>query len=715
VLDLQPLLAPGKLPLRLLRGPKELREPDTVIREREPAAIALNYRPDIDGLRAVAVLAVIGFHAFPRWVTGGFIGVDIFFVISGFLISTIILHGLERGTHSLVDFYARRVRRILPALVLVLTACFAFGWFVLYVDEYQQLGKHITGGAGFVSNFVLWWESGYFNEAAETKPLLHLWSLAIEEQYYLIWPLCLWAAWKWRNSVILLIVGVALVSFAYNVYALRADAIGDFYSPQTRFWELLVGSLLAYASLRGMSSIKRSTNVSAALDWWPRQNAQFPAPSRRSSAWYDLQSGLGAALIATGLLLLTSKFGFPGVWALLPVVGAALIIASGPEAFINRAVLSHPILVWIGLISFPLYLWHWPLLSFARIIESGSPSPGLRCGLVVGAVALAWLTYRVVERPIRSGSHGRIKAAGLLVAMAAVAMVGYTAWSGAGFDPRLKSQSEFLGYFENQRPEWHYFEKINFFTRWRSECAFFDAEKYRKNELVGAVADSEPRASLDPACYTRDRRYSKAVLLWGDSQAQQLAPGLTDSLPNDWQLLQIASSACKPDADREAPSTTSQCAQSNYFAAKTIRETKPDVVLIAQLAVFSPEWATAIAAKLKKLGAGKIVFVGPAPRWRADLPRLVARGSWPPARRTSAWIDKSFLVPNAKLQQDLETDGSVRYANVIDTLCNGDGCLVYLGDDVARGIVSWDDLHLTPIASDYLAVNLLVPIITSAR
>jgi hypothetical protein len=118
---------------------------------------------------------------------------------------------------------------------------------------------------------------------------------------------------------------------------------------------------------------------------------------------------------------------------------------------------------------------------------------------------------------------------------------------------------------------------------------------------------------------------------------------------------------------------------------------------------------------LKKLGAGKVVFVGPAPRWKADLPRLVARGSWPPARRTSAWIDKSFLVPNAKLQRDLETDDSVRFANVIDTLCNGDGCLVYLGDDVARGIVSWDDLHLTPIASDYLATNLLVPIITSAR
>ena len=422
-------------------------------------------------------------------------------------------------------------------------ACFAFGWFALYVDEYRQLGKHITGGAGFVSNFVLWWESGYFDVAAETKPLLHLWSLGIEEQYYLIWPLLLWAAWKWRNSVVPVIAGIALVSFAYNVYALHADAIADFYSPQTRFWELLAGSLLAYASLRGIRTLCLERR--AASDSWLRQSAHFPAPSERGSAWHDLQSVLGAALIATGLLLLTRKFGFPGVWALLPVVGAVLIIASGPEAFINRAVLSHPILVWFGLISFPLYLWHWPLLSFARIVESGSPSAGLRCGLVVIAVALAWLTYRLVERPMRFGSHGRIKAAVLLAAMAGVAMVGYAAWSGAGFDPRLKPQSDFLAYFENQRPAWHYFEKIDFLTRWRSECAFFDAQKYRENKLVGAVADSAPRASLDPACYVRDLRYPKAVLLWGDSHAQQLAPGLTDNLPNDWQFLQVASSGCR--------------------------------------------------------------------------------------------------------------------------------------------------------------------------
>jgi peptidoglycan/LPS O-acetylase OafA/YrhL len=349
-------------------------------REDVPFPAHPHYRPDIDGLRAVAVLAVVAFHAFPRSIKGGFIGVDIFFVISGFLISTIILLGLEHNTYSFVDFYARRIRRIFPALVLVLLACFALGRSVLFVGEYQQLGKHITAGASFLSNFVLWGESGYFEEATETKPLLHLWSLGIEEQYYLVWPLLLWAAWKWRNSIGPVIAGTVLMSFAYNVYALRTDAVADFYSPQTRFWELLAGSLLAYTSLRG---IRLSPHASATFDSWLSRRLYFPTPSDRGSAWLDLQSVLGATLIAASLLLLDKNFGFPGVWALLPVVGAVLIIASGSEAFVNRIVLSHPILVWFGLISFPLYLWHWPLLSFARIVESGSPSAGLRWGLVV--------------------------------------------------------------------------------------------------------------------------------------------------------------------------------------------------------------------------------------------------------------------------------------------------------------------------------------------
>ncbi|MDR0933870.1 MAG: acyltransferase [Burkholderiaceae bacterium] len=211
--------------------------------------VALSYRPDIDGLRAIAVLAVIAFHAFPAKVKGGFVGVDIFFVISGYLISSILFTGLEKGTFSFIQFYARRIRRIYPTLLVVFIACLVFGGFILLPDEYQQLGKHTVGGAGFIANFVLWWESGYFDSASELKPLLHLWSLGIEEQFYIVWPFLLWVGWKGRWNLRRLVIGLGLVSLIWNVAICVRHPVMDFYSPMTRIWELLAGALLAHGML----------------------------------------------------------------------------------------------------------------------------------------------------------------------------------------------------------------------------------------------------------------------------------------------------------------------------------------------------------------------------------------------------------------------------------------------------------------------------------
>jgi len=207
------------------------------------------YRPDIDGLRAIAVLAVVTFHAFPEFVRGGFIGVDIFFVISGYLISTIIFENLEKGSFSFSEFYARRIRRIFPSLLVVIIACFVFGWFELLADEFKQLGKHIAAGSGFISNFVFWGEAGYFDNSADTKPLLHLWSLGIEEQFYITWPMFIWLSWRYKLNFPLIALTVALVSFVLSVKGVRNDSVATFYSPQTRFWELIIGSLLAWGAI----------------------------------------------------------------------------------------------------------------------------------------------------------------------------------------------------------------------------------------------------------------------------------------------------------------------------------------------------------------------------------------------------------------------------------------------------------------------------------
>ena len=338
------------------------------------------YRPDIDGLRAIAILSVVAYHAFPGSVTGGFIGVDIFFVISGFLISTIILSNLENDSFSLGDFYIRCVRRIFPALILVLTACLAFGWYVLLADEFRQLGKHTAAGAAFVQNFILNSESGYFDNAAETKPLLHLWSLALEEQFYIFWPLMLAFVWK-RNwgflKIAFIIVGI---SFLINIYLVQKDISKAFYFPFSRFWELMAGGVLAYIILHKPQLIAKFKNTQAIF---------------------------GLILLGFGIVFINRSNVFPGWWALVPVCGAFLLIAAGENAWINKNILGNKAMVAVGLISYPLYLWHWPLLVYTRIVaaEGAMPSREMKLLAITLAIFLSWLTYYFIERKIKHNKH----------------------------------------------------------------------------------------------------------------------------------------------------------------------------------------------------------------------------------------------------------------------------------------------------------------------
>ena len=256
------------------------------------------YRPDIDGLRAVAVLSVVVFHAFPTLLKGGFIGVDVFFVISGFLISTIILKSLNNGTFSFREFYGRRVRRIFPALTIVLFSSLTLGWFGLLSDELNQLGKHVAAGAGFVSNLVLWSEVGYFDSSANSKPLLHLWSLGVEEQFYIVWPLLLWSAWKLRINVLLVTLLIAGSSFLLSLNKVGYDITAAFYSPQTRFWELLAGSLLAWYQLRGRDSDPFKSRGEA-------NRIKNHGPSGRNGVvgnWRNHISSAGLLLLVVGFL-----------------------------------------------------------------------------------------------------------------------------------------------------------------------------------------------------------------------------------------------------------------------------------------------------------------------------------------------------------------------------------------------------------------------------
>lgn len=381
------------------------------------------YRPDIDGLRGLAVLSVIAFHAFPSWVPGGFIGVDVFFVISGFLITKLMHDGLQQQSFSFHAFFASRIRRLFPSLILVLLACQLLGWFALLSDEYKALGKHIAGSALFIPNLVFWTESGYFDYAADAKPLLHLWSLGIEEQFYLLWPIVLWLGFKHGMSIRRIGAVIFLVSLVLNVVMVEEAASATFFLPVTRMWELLAGGLLAFLTGPGATPVASDRT---GFSQTPRADQVMPI--------------LGLALLMAGAFLLDQNRQFPGLWALVPVLGASALLMPGSRSWIHTAVLSNRLLVWTGLISFPLYLWHWPLLSFARILEGGKPDWQVRTALVGASFALACLTYHLVERPFRFGRHLPAKASVLVALMVSAGALGGATFMQDGYPSRIANR-----------------------------------------------------------------------------------------------------------------------------------------------------------------------------------------------------------------------------------------------------------------------------------
>lgn len=385
----------------------------------------LNYRSDIDGLRALAILFVIVFHAYPKFIRGGFIGVDIFFVISGYLITSIILKGLNQENFSLLDFYNRRIKRIFPAIIIVLAFCLISGWSILLAEEYRLLGKHISFASIYLSNFLLESESGYFDTSAELKPLLHLWSLGIEEQFYLLFPLLLLVSYKIRLRPDIAIFLFLTTSFLFNSIQIDSKPISVFYFPHTRAWELLIGSYIAYININNRHRF--DTRLKKLL---------FRRSANKDKMLANLLSWLGFLLILIAWLTYNhEKIHFPGWWALLPSLGTACLILAGNKAWLNKHLFSNKVAVFIGLISYPLYLWHWPLLSFTRIVEMEHPSSMLRLGVLILSILLAWLTYYVVEKNIRYRKHGAIPFL-LLSCLLILGSLGYSVTINEGFPDR---------------------------------------------------------------------------------------------------------------------------------------------------------------------------------------------------------------------------------------------------------------------------------------
>jgi len=354
---------------------------------------AHQYRADIDGLRALAVGAVVCYHAFPAWFPGGFIGVDVFFVISGFLITNIFITQLQQGTFHIGDFYQRRIRRIFPALIVVLVVTLVIGWVVLFRDEFVRLGWHVASGAGFVANITIFREVGYFAESALHTPLLHLWSLGIEEQFYLIWPLFLWWWARQPQHHWWILLGAIGGSFLAGVIMVYVNRDAAFFLIPTRFWQLACGGAVAV---------------------WQR-GAQ---PYRTLPAVAGIIGSLGILGATWGY---HEQMLFPGALALVPTLASMLVIASDEQSWLNRRILGHSFLVFIGLISYPLYLWHWPLISYGYLIFESQFTHWWRALVVVISVVLSIATYTFIERPLRFGRWRHTSVQFLVIGMLTVA------------------------------------------------------------------------------------------------------------------------------------------------------------------------------------------------------------------------------------------------------------------------------------------------------
>jgi peptidoglycan/LPS O-acetylase OafA/YrhL len=434
---------------------------------------------------------------------GGFIGVDVFFVISGFLISGILLPALHTGTFSFPGFYANRVRRLFPALLLVLAACFVFGWFFLLPDEYSSLGKHTVGAVSYIENFLLRRETGYFDTRANLKPLMHLWSLGIEEQFYLTYPLFLWIMWRFRRNLFAVVLVLAAFSFSLNVLQVRHDPAAAFFLPQTRCWELAIGCAIAWWQLRAQ---EQSAQLAA------RSLSQFL--SSQSTLLRNVCSAAGMLFIVVAVMGIHENDSFPGWRALLPVCGAALLIIGGAKAWINRRILATSVPVFVGLISYPLYLWHWPILTFARILHGSEVPASVRIAGALLSFALAWATFRFVESPIRFGSHTWIKPVALAAMSVGIAGLGYFAFRD-GFIERFPKFVGDLGHLQQ--------------VVWATpEC----------RGIAGIV-------QIDYCRITSDR--PPDALLIGDSHAAVLYDGLALAYENrSLTLMNLGEAGCVP-------------------------------------------------------------------------------------------------------------------------------------------------------------------------
>ena len=603
-----------------------------------------NYRKEIDGLRAIAVLLVVVYHGFPNFLKGGFLGVDIFFVLSGFLITGIIGTDLNAAGFNLQQFYFNRIRRIFPALLVVMMTVLVAGWFVLRQEEYIQLGNETLAGSFFYSNFLYLSQNNYFDVASDLKPFLHLWSLSIEEQFYLLYPfvlLFLNRFFKNRRIQMAAISILAIASFAF-CFLIADSPSRAFFLPMARWWELLLGGILALSTRKG------------------RIDVTHP----------NLFALGGFVSIAVGVALASVIESFSTHMGLTVVIGTLLLIASGQDSTLAQTTIGRKLPVEIGKISYPLYLWHWPILVLARTHYGRNPPAHTRLLLIVFAFVLAWLTTKFIEKPIRFGPR---RARTVLVLSGVLVLTGLASLVVSMIDG-------FPGRRANNQQ-----------IRFEGDTGHIQFHKYISDNFFPCMPSDVYQSSLSWDSYVRCNQSKQdqpiEVLLLGDSHAEHLFIGLAESLENKnvgFYIRAIPINRADPEF--------------NFIYRATIANSSIKTVILGNLWSASGASQNELVAIFRELiESGKQVFItDDVPIFDIDPDACKFTGVCPQSLPYSAVLQ----TPN--YLSLIEATNAVPEVTLIKTyeyLCNGsEGCSMH--ND--RQILYRDSNHLNILGSQMI-------------
>lgn len=620
------------------------------------------FRTDINGLRAIAVIAVVFFHFNKNIIPGGFAGVDVFFVISGYLMTSIITTRLNDGKFSLLNFYMSRVNRIIPPLLFMIFIVMLLGWFFLSALDYRVLSKHAASSMLFLSNYVYFLESGYFESSSYEKWLLHTWSLSVEWQFYIIYPIMIAILIKTfgfsKAKKILLIL--AIFTFFYSIFQTKTNPSLSYFSFPSRAWEMLLGGV-AFLFKLSLNKIHRK-----------------------------LFLALGCLFIIYSVMFFNEKTLWPSVYTLVPTIGTYLVIISN----LNNVIFFNlkPIQL-IGKTSYSIYLWHWPIVVFGYFF-------GISNWLLVGlplSFLFGFLSYKYIESRkyfFPSKNLQLTKSKVLLLSFFAI-----TAYSFSYFNNGMSGEYRTL--VSNNRYEYmNKFSRENYINEkilkeYMDECNFYD-DKLKKS-----------KSNIASHCISNIK--NDGVLLWGDSHAQALSHGLRSILPNNMPFNQIATSACKPSS-KDNPLNdefAKACNLSNAKAIEVAINQNPKIIIFAQQYAHDKTDYKSIINTLKENNVtSKLVLIGPVPQWNPSLPRAIALRH--PDKNELEFDDISFdrsLIVIDKNIRDLYTNSDLQVVSILKQLCHDNICIAKV--DSNNTPLVWDYGHLTLEGSLFIANKVL--------